>query len=132
MKNNNSGRISVKNRQAIVAPVTAFAKAHNLAVNLVMSAVLFVGERIDARMSVKSLTEIINAETVGTYQLELNRRTLALQTQVNGMVKNALPKDIRTAENIAAIVAKLPANSSVQAKIAIITAEVAALAPATM
>ena len=127
-----SGRISVKNRQSIVEPVSAFAKSKNLSVNLVMSAVLFVGERLGGRMSSKALAGIINNETVATYQVELARRATALATQVNGLVKNALPKAIRTPENISAIVAKLPANSSVQAKIAIIATEVAALAPATV
>ena len=36
-----NGRISVKNRQALKAPVSAFAKASDLNTNLVMSAVLW-------------------------------------------------------------------------------------------
>ena len=38
-----NGRISVKNRQALKAPVSAFANASNLNTNLVMSAVLWCG-----------------------------------------------------------------------------------------
>jgi hypothetical protein len=101
MKNTQS-RISVKNRQALVAPATALAKAHNLTTNQVMSAVLWRGERLAGRMSPKALNEILTAGTVAEYQDEVARRAAARQVQIAGMVKTALPVGGRTQENIGA------------------------------
>jgi uncharacterized protein with beta-barrel porin domain len=107
-----NGRISVKNRQALKAPVSAFAKASNLNTNLVMSAVLWCGERTDARMSPKALTGLITAETIATYRKELARRAAYFNTQVQGMVRRGLPKALRTSQNIDQVSAKIVASAA--------------------
>jgi hypothetical protein len=104
---NTPGRISVKNRQALVAPATALAEAHNLPVNQAMSAVLWRGERLTGRVTLNALTGLVTMETLAEYQAELVRRTLARRTQVAGMVKTALPLDQRTPENIGRITTAL-------------------------
>jgi hypothetical protein len=104
---NTQGRISVKNRQALVIPVTELAKASNLTVNQVMSAVLWKGERLTSRISPNALTGIVTEETLAEYQTELARRAAARQTQITGMVKTALPVDQRTPENIGRITTAL-------------------------
>ncbi|HZM04976.1 MAG TPA: hypothetical protein VFC44_18400 [Candidatus Saccharimonadales bacterium] len=95
-----SGRISVQNRQALVSPATALAKAHDLTINRVMSAVLWKGERLAGRISLKALTGIVTTGTVAEYEANVARRALARRTQLAGMVKAALPVDQRTPENI--------------------------------
>ena len=100
-KTTKNGRISVRNRQAIKEPVAAFAKAHNLNTNLVMSSVLWTGERMATRMCPKALKALITLETVAAYRQELDRRAAYFTNQVNGMIRNSLPQAQRTAENIA-------------------------------
>jgi hypothetical protein len=102
MKNTQS-RISVKNRRALVAPATALSKAGNFPVNMVISAVLWRGERLAGRMSLKALNGIVTAGTVAEYQAEIARRAAARQAQIVGMVKTALASERRTSENIGAI-----------------------------
>ena len=105
MKKN--GRISVKNRQALVVPVLKYAHDNTLPANLVMSAVLWAGERNKARMSPRMLTSCINANTIVDYQKELARRAAAYDLQITGMARRLLPKDKRQPETIAALVASV-------------------------
>jgi hypothetical protein len=126
-----NGRISVRNRQALKAPVAIFAKGANLKTNLVMSAVLWVGERMGARMSLKALRSLITAETIATYRQELDRRTSYFNAQVSGMIRNSLPAAQRTSENIARVTARIGQHAtglSLPALKTIIESEVAALA----
>jgi hypothetical protein len=102
-----AGRISVKNRQELVAPVTALATSLNQPVNFVMAAVLWKGERLENRMSFKAVSGVVSAETVTEYQAEVARRAAARRVQIAGMVKAALPLDQRTPENISRITAAL-------------------------
>lgn len=126
-----NGRISVRNRQALKAPVAIFAKGANLKTNLVMSAVLWVGERMGARMSLKALRSLITAETIAAYRKELDRRTSYFNAQVSGMIRNSLPAAQRTSENIARVTARIGQHAtglSLPALKTIIESEVAALA----
>jgi hypothetical protein len=102
-----SGRISVQNRQALVSTATALAKAHDLQINHVMSAVLWRGERLAGRISLKALTGIVTPCTVAEYEANVARRAHARRAQVAGMVKAALPLDQRTPENIGRITTAL-------------------------
>jgi hypothetical protein len=111
-KTTKNGRISVRNRQAIKEPVAAFAKAHSLNTNLVMSSVLWVGERMAARMCPKSLKALITLETVVAYRQELDRRAAYYTNQVNGMIRNSLPQAQRTAENIGRVAARVAARAA--------------------
>jgi hypothetical protein len=111
-KTTKNGRISVRNRQAIKEPVAAFAKAHNLNTNLVMSSVLWTGERMAARMCPKALKALITLETVAAYRQELDRRAAYFTNQVNGMIRNSLPQAQRTAENIARVAARVAARAA--------------------
>ena len=125
-----NGRISVKNRQALKAPVSAFAKASNLNTNLVMSAVLWCGERTNARMSLKALTALITAETIATYRQELARRAAYFNGQVQGMVRRGLPKALRNPVTITQVSAKIvqsAAGFSLPALKHLIATEVAAM-----
>lgn len=126
-----NGRISVRNRQALKAPVAIFAKGANLNTNLVMSAVLWVGERMGARMSLKALRSLITAETIATYRKELDRRTSYFNAQVSGMIRNSLPATQRTSQNLARVTARIGQRAtglSLPALKTIIESEVAALA----
>jgi len=128
-----NGRISVKNRQALKAPVSAFAKASNLNTNLVMSAVLWCGERTGARMSLKALTALITAETIATYRQELARRAAYFNGQVQGMVRRSLPKALRNPATITQVSAKIvqsAAGFSLPALKDLIATEVAAMSAA--
>ena len=109
---NTQGRISIKRRQTLVAPATALAKAQNLAINQVMSAVLWKGERMPNRISPKALTGIVTTETVGEHQAELARRAAACQTQIAGMVKSALPTNRRNPENVGAVLQAIGETAS--------------------
>jgi hypothetical protein len=100
MKTTIAGRISVKNRKALVAPVAEFAEANKLPINLVMSSVLWAGETMAARMCAKSLKALITSQTVDNYSAELARRAQARESQVRGMVKHSLPKEQRIPEVI--------------------------------
>jgi hypothetical protein len=111
-KTTKNGRISVRNRQAIKEPVAAFAKAHNLNTNLVMSSVLWTGERMATRMCPKALKALITLETVAAYRQELDRRAAYYTNQVNGMIRNSLPQAQRTAENIARVAARVAARAA--------------------
>ena len=125
-----NGRISVKNRQALKAPVAALAKQASLNTNLVMSAVLWAGERMGARMSLKALKALITAETISTYQKELNRRVSYFNAQVRGMIRNSLPAAQRTGENIGRITTRIAQRAKglpLPALKTIIESEVAAL-----
>jgi hypothetical protein len=126
-----NGRISVRNRQALKAPVAIFAKGANLNTNLVMSAVLWVGERMGARMSLKALRSLITAETIATYGKELDRRASYFNAQISGMIRNSLPAAQRTSENIARVTARIgqrATGQSLPALKTIIESEVATLA----
>ncbi len=111
-KTTKNGRISVRNRQGIKEPVAAFAKAHNLNTNLVMSSVLWTGERMATRMCPKALKALITLETVAAYRQELDRRAAYYTNQVNGMIRNSLPQAQRTAENIARVAARVAARAA--------------------
>lgn len=111
-KTTKNGRISVRNRQGIKEPVAAFAKAHNLNTNLVMSSVLWTGERMATRMCPKALKALITLETVAAYRQELDRRAAYFTNQVNGMIRNSLPQAQRTAENIARVAARVAARAA--------------------
>jgi len=80
----NASKIDVATRRALVKPVTEFAKAHELSVGFVMSAVLWAGEK-----QPNEITNMVNAETVASYNAELARREAARSQQVAGMVANA-------------------------------------------
>ena len=125
-KQSKSGRISPKNRVAIVPAVRAFATANNVPFNTVMSAVLWAGTKMDERMTVANLEAVVTGETVMAYKAEVARRQAYFNMQITGIVTNALPKEFRLPENIANIVAKAPAGKSLPALKAWATTEVAA------
>ena len=102
----NASKIDVATRRALVKPVTEFAKAHELSVGFVMSAVLWAGEK-----QPNEITNMVNAETVASYNAELARREAARSQQVAGMVANAIPASARTEENVQAVTARVFAVS---------------------
>ena len=87
----NTSKIDVATRRSLVKPVTEFAKAHELSVGFVMSAVLWAGEK-----QPDEITNMVNAETIASYNAELARREAARNQQVVGMVTNAIPASTRT------------------------------------
>jgi hypothetical protein len=123
----NASKIDVATRRALVKPVTEFAKAHELSVGFVMSAVLWAGEQPN------EITNMVNAETVASYNAELARREAARSQQVAGMVANAIPASARTEENVQAVTARVFAVIQAARKLSIpalkevINTEVAAL-----
>ena len=134
MKTNSekSGRISVKNRQAIKATVPAFARVNNMNANEVMSAVLWVGERAKGRMSASMLVGLVNMDTITVYRNEIGRRNQYFAGQIAGIVRNSLPRALRTENNRNQIFAKVvsalqKARLSLSAIRRLVTAEVAAL-----
>lgn len=125
----NASKIDVATRRALVKPVTEFAKAHELSVGFVMSAVLWAGEK-----QPNEITNMVNAGTVASYNAELARREAARSQQVAGMVANAIPASARTEENVQAVTARVFAVIQAARKLSIpalkevINTEVAALA----
>jgi hypothetical protein len=105
---NQSGRISVKNRQAIVEAVRELATTKDLHFNTIMSAVLWAGTKMNARMCVTNLKKLITLETVLAYQTEVARRENYHTAQVKGIIRNALPKNLRTEANINELFAARP------------------------
>ena len=95
-------KIDVATRRAIVKPVTEFARANELPVGFVMSAVLWLAER-----SPEEILNLISLETIKKYQAELARRETARQIQVKGMVAHALPAAERTEENVQEVTARV-------------------------
>jgi hypothetical protein len=124
----NASKIDVATRRAIVKPVTEFAKANDISVGLVMSAVLWAGEK-----QPDQIANLVNSGTVARYKAELARREAARNQQVVGMVANAIPASARTEENVQAVAAKVFAaiqaarKLSIPALKAVISTEVAAL-----
>ena len=124
----NASKIDVATRRALVKPVTEFARAHELSVGFVMSAVLWAGEK-----QPNEITNMVNAETVASYNAELARREAARSQQVAGMVANAIPASARTEENVQAVTASVFAVIQAARKLSIpalkevINTEVAAL-----
>ena len=118
-----SSRVTIKTRQALVEAVKAYNQATGTSFKTVMAAVLYAGERLKGRVTTKAALALINDETVSNYNGELLRRAMAYDAQVAGMVRNALPKEIRTSENIAIIVSSIPLGQSIpQIKALIATA----------
>jgi len=124
----NASKIDVATRRALVKPVTEFAKANAISVGLVMSAVLWAGEK-----QPDQIANLVNSGTVARYKAELARREAARNQQVVGMVANAIPASARTEENVQAVTAKVFAaiqaarKLSIPALKAVISTEVAAL-----
>ena len=98
-----SSKVSVAVRQTIVPFIKAFAKDQGIPFNKVSGAVLFAAERTKGRIYQKTALALISLDTVAAYDLELARRVTARETQVAGMIKNALPKAYRTPANIASV-----------------------------
>ena len=121
-----TSKVTTTVRKSIVAAVAAFATASNLPFNTVSGAVLFAAEKLE-NPTIENVTALINNDTVAAYQTEVARRASAKAAQIAGMVKNALPKELRTPENIAKIVAELPAGQSIKSLVVNIAAEVEAL-----
>ncbi len=121
-------KIDVATRRAIVKPVTEFARANELPVGFVMSAVLWLAETRP-----EEILSLINLETIKKYQAELARRETARQIQVKGMVSHALPAAERTEENVQEVTArvfeaiKAARKLSIPALKEVINSEVAAL-----
>ena len=111
--NNTSGRISTKNRQALVLPVKEFAQDSNIPVNLVMSAVLWTGERLQGRITLKALKDLLVPETVLAYAVNRDARMTAHQVQITGLVRNLLPKSICTEETIKSLSNQAPSGASI-------------------
>jgi hypothetical protein len=124
----NASKIDVATRRALVKPVTEFAKANAISVGLVMSAILWAGEK-----QPDQIANLVNSGTVASYKAELARREAARNQQVVGMVANAIPASVRTEENVQAVAAKVFAaiqaarKLSIPALKAVISTEVAAL-----
>ena len=124
----NMSKIDVATRRAIVKPVTEFARANELPVGFVMSAVLWLAETRP-----EEILSLINLETIKKYQAELARRETARQIQVKGMVSHALPAAERTEENVQEVTArvfeaiKAARKLSIPALKEVINSEVAAL-----
>ena len=124
----NTSKIDVATRRAIVKPVTEFARANELPVGFVMSALLWLAETRP-----EEILSLINLETIKKYQAELSRRETARQIQVKGMVSHALPAAERTEENVQEVTArvfeaiKAARKLSIPALKAVINSEVAAL-----
>jgi len=124
----NTSKIDVATRRAIVKPVTEFARANELPVGFVMSALLWLAETRP-----EEILSLINLETIKKYQAELARRETARQIQVKGMVSHALPAAERTEENVQEVTArvfeaiKAARKLSIPALKEVINSEVAAL-----
>ena len=108
-----SGRISVQHRRALVAPVKKSAQAHKVETNLVMSAVLWAGERLPGYMSLNPLKELISVGTIASYRADLNRRAAAHHGQLAGMIRRALPKDLRDGGHISIIINRVKLGLSI-------------------
>ena len=59
---------------------------------------MFAAERLNGRVTRERVEALITAETVNSYELELQRRTTARRLQITGMIRRALPVAQRTAE----------------------------------
>lgn len=116
-----NGRIPTKLRQALVKPVSEYAKIHNFPFNLVMGAVLWAGERLNqepgfrlttakgqmARLSRPTLIRLISPAIIGKYQAELDRRANAAQEQINSVIRNAIPRHLRQEEFIKIVTSEI-------------------------
>ena len=116
-----NGRIPTKLRQALVKPVSEYAKVQNLSFNLVMGAVLWAGERLNqepgfrlttakgqvARLSRPTLIRLISPTVIAKYQTELERREQAAQNQINSVIRNAIPRHLRQEEFIRVVTAEI-------------------------
>ena len=125
-----TSKVSTETRKAIVATIAAFAKANSLAFNTVSGAVLHAAEKLE-NPTTEAVTALVTLDTVAAYQEVVAKRAAAKAAQIAGMVKNALPKEFRTPENIAKIVAELPAGQSIKSLVVNIEAEVENLAATT-
>lgn len=106
--------ISVATRQALVPVIKAYAAANGELFNIVMAAVLWVGEKFEVELSTKDVEALITNDTIAAYKAELMRRAVAADAQVRGMIKNALPPDLRTEANITLIEFQIAPGMSIQ------------------
>ena len=97
-KNSIAGRVTPEIRNKIQPTIGTFAKDHQLPFNTVSGAVMFAAERLSGRVTRERVEALITAETVNSYELELQRRTTARRLQITGMIRRALPVAQRTAE----------------------------------
>ena len=99
-KNSIAGRVTPEIRNKIQPAIETFAKDHQLPFNTVSGAVMFAAERLNGRVTRERVEALITAETVKSYELELQRRTTARRLQITGMIRRTLPVAQRTAEVI--------------------------------
>jgi len=95
-----AGRVTPEIRNKIQPTIQTFAKDHQLPFNTVSGAVMFAAERLNGRVTRERVEALITAETVKSYELELQRRTTARRVQITGMIRRTLPVAQRTAEVI--------------------------------
>lgn len=96
--NSIAGRVTPEIRNKIQRTIGTFAKDHQLPFNTVSGAVMFAAERLSGRVTRERVEALITAETVKSYESELQRRTTARRLQITGMIRRALPVAQRTAE----------------------------------
>jgi len=68
---------------------------------------MFAAERLSGRVTRERVEVLITAETVKSYELELQRRTTARRLQITGMIRRALPVSRRTTETIEKLYSQL-------------------------
>lgn len=105
--------ITITTRQALVPVIKAYAEENGESFNTVMAAVLWLGEQSAIQLSTQALTSLITDDTINAYKAELMRRALAADAQVRGMIRNALPFDLRTDENVALIECQVTPGMSI-------------------
>ena len=78
-------------------------------------------------MSSKAMLGLVNYTTITQYSQEISRRSQAREIQITGLIRNMLPKGLRTEEAVTALLRRTPANASITTLKAWITTQVQAM-----